>query len=49
MWAKKEVARHYRGMDRPLVWQVLEATEEERKLENTDCKVIYGVPLTFTV
>ena len=36
-------------MDRPGVWQVLEGSGEQGKMEKSGCKVICGAPSTLTV
>ena len=46
---EKEVGRHYEGMDRLGVRQVPEGSGEQRKMEETGCEVIFGVPTTSSV
>ena len=36
-------------MHRPGVWQVLEGSGEQGKMEKTGCKIISGAPTTFAV
>ena len=36
-------------MDRPEVLQVKVGSGEQRKMEKTGCKIIYGAPVTLTV
>ena len=42
-----EVGRQHQGMDRPGVRQVPEGSGEQRKMEETGCEVICGVPTTL--
>ena len=42
------MGRQHRGMDRPEVFQVPEGSGEERKMEETGCEDIHGVPKTPT-
>ena len=46
---KEEVGRHYQGMDRPGVRQVLEGSGEQGKMEKTGCKIVCGAPTTLAV
>ena len=46
---EEEVGRHYEGMDRLGVRQVPEGSGEQRKMEETGCEVICGVPTTSSV
>ena len=46
---EKEVGRQHQGMDKPGVRQVPEGSEEQRKGEETGCKVICGAPTTPAV
>ena len=46
---KEEVGRQHQGMHRPGVWQVLEGSGEQGKMEKTGCKIISGAPTTFAV
>ena len=46
---EQEVGRHYQGMDRPGVRQVLGGSGEQRKMEETGCEVICGTPTTLAV
>ena len=39
---EEEVGRQYQGMDRPGVRQVPEGSEEQGKMEETDCEIICG-------
>ena len=41
------MGRQHRGMDRPDGRKVPEGSEEQRQMEETGCKIIYGVPTTF--
>ena len=43
------MGRHYQGMDRPGVRQVLEGSGEQGKMEKTGCKIISGDPTTLAV
>ena len=36
-------------MDRSGVWQVPKGSEEQGKMEKTDCKIICGAPTTLAV
>ena len=44
---EEEVGRQHQRMDRPGVRQVSEGSEEQRKMEETDCEVICGAPTTL--
>ena len=44
-----EVRRQHQGMDRPGVCQVPEGSGEQRKMEETGCKIICGAPTTLAV
>ena len=46
---EEEVGRQHQGMDRPGVRQVPEDGGEQRKMEETGCEVICGVPTTLAV
>ena len=46
---KEEVGRQHWGMDKPGVCQVPESSEEQRKMEETDCELICRAPTTLTV
>ena len=46
---EKEVGRQYLGVDRPGVHQVPEGSGEKRKMEETGCEVICGVPMAPAV
>ena len=46
---EKEVGRQHQGMDRPGVRQVPEGSGEQRKMEETGCKIICGAPATLAV
>ena len=46
---EEEVGRQHQGMDRPGVRQVPEGSEEQVKMEETGCKIIYGAPKTLAV
>ena len=46
---KEEVGRQHQGMDRPGVRQVPEGSGEQRKMEKTGCKIIYGAPTALAV
>ena len=41
---EEEVGRQHQGMDRPRVRQVPEGNGEQRKMEETGCEIICGVP-----
>ena len=41
------MGRQHQGMDRPGVHQVPEGSEEQRKMEETSCEVVYGAPVTL--
>ena len=43
----EEMGRQHQGMDRPGVRQVPEGSGEQRKMEETGCKIIYGAPTTL--
>ena len=45
----EEVGRQHQGMDRHGVRQVPEGSEEQGKMEKTDCKLICGAPTTLAV
>ena len=44
-----EVGRQHQGMDRPGVLQVPKSSGEQRKMEESGCKVICGAPTTLAV
>ena len=46
---EEEVGRQHQGMDRPGVRQVPKGNEEQGKLQETGCEVIYGAPATLAV
>ena len=46
---EEEVRRQHRGMDRPGVRQVPEGSEEQGKMEETGCEIIFGARMTFVV
>ena len=46
---KEEVGRQHQEMDRPGVRQVPEGSGEQRKIEKTGCKIIYGTRTTLAV
>ena len=46
---EEEVGRQYQRMDRPGVRQVPEGCGEPGKMEETDCEIICGAPMTLTV
>ena len=43
------MGRQHQGLDRPGVRQVPEGSEEQRKMEKTGCKIIFGAPTTLAV
>ena len=45
---EEKVERQHQGMDRPGVHQVQEGGEEQRKMEETGCEIMCGVPTTIT-
>ena len=45
----KEVGRQHQGMDMPGVRQIPEGSGEQRKMEETDCEVNCGAPMTPAV
>ena len=47
--AEKEVGGQHQGLDRLGVRQVPQGTGENKKMEETDCKVICGAPTTPAV
>ena len=46
---EEKVGRQHQEMDRPGVNQVPEGSGEQRKMEETGCEIICGVPTTFVV
>ena len=46
---EEEVGRQHQGMDRPGVRQVPEGSEEQRKMEETNCEFICGAPTTLAI
>ena len=46
---EEEVGRQHQGMERPGACQVPEGSGEQRKMEETGCEVICGVPMTLAV
>ena len=46
---EEEVGRQPQGIDRPGVCQVPEGSGEQRKMEETGCKIICGAPSTLVV
>ena len=46
---EEEVGRQHRGMDGPVVRQVLEGSGEQGILEETGCEIICGAPTTLAV
>ena len=46
---EEEVGRQHQEMDRPGVHQVLVGSGEQRKMEETGCEIICGVPTTLAV
>ena len=46
---EKEVGRQHQGMDRAGVCKVPEGCGEQRKVEETGCKIICGAPTTLAV
>ena len=46
---EEEVGRQHQGMDRPGIRQVPEGSGEQRKIEKTGCKIIYGTRTTLAV
>ena len=45
----EEVGRQHQGMDRSGVRQVPEGSEEQGKMEENGCEIIYGAPTTLAV
>ena len=43
------MGRQHQGMDRSGVWQVLEGSGEQGKIENIGCKIICGAPTALAV
>ena len=46
---EEEVGKLRQGMDRPGVCKVPEDSGEQRKMEETGCKIICGAPTTLTL
>ena len=46
---EEEVGREHQEMDRPGVCQVPEGSGEQGKMEETNCEIICGAPMTLTV
>ena len=46
---QRKVGRQHQWMDRPGVRQVPEGSGEQRKVEETGCKIIFGAPTTLAV
>ena len=46
---EEEVERQHQGMDRPGVREVSEGSGEQRKMEETGCEIMCGVPTTLAV
>ena len=46
---EEEVGRQHQGMDRPGVQQVPEGNGEQKKMEKTGFKIIFGAPMTLAV
>ena len=46
---EEEVERQPQGMDRPGVLQVPEGSGEQGKMEETDCEIFCGAPMTLMV
>ena len=46
---EEEVGRQHQGMDRSGIRQVPEGSGEQRKIEKTGCKIIFGAPTTLAV
>ena len=46
---EEEAGRQHQGMDRPGVHKVPKGSGEKRKMKETGCEVIYGVPMTPAV
>ena len=46
---EEEVGRQHQGMDRPGVREVSEGSGEQRKMEETGCEIMCGVPTTLAV
>ena len=46
---EEEVGRQHQGMDRPGVRHVPEGSGEQRKMEETGCKIIFGAPKPLAV
>ena len=46
---EKDLGRQHQGMDRPGVRQVPEGSEEQRKMEETNCEFICGAPTTLAI
>ena len=43
------MGRQHQGMDKSGVWQVLEGSGEQGKMEKTGCKIICGAPTALAV
>ena len=43
---EEEVGRQHQGKDRPGIRQVPKGSEEQRKMEETNCEIICGVTMT---
>ena len=46
---EEEVGRQYQGMDRSGVRQVPEGSGEQGKMDETDCEITCGAPVTLAV
>ena len=46
---EKEVGRQHQGMDRPVIHRILEGSGKQRKMEETGCEVICGIPTSPAV
>ena len=46
---EEEMERQPQGMDRPGVLQVPEGSGEQGKMEETDCEIFCGAPMTLMV
>ena len=46
---EEEVGRPHQGMDRPGIWQVLEGSGEQGKMEKAGYEIICGTPTTYAV
>ena len=46
---EEAVGRQHQGMDRPGVRQVPDGSGEQRKLEESGCRIICGAPATLAV